>query len=141
MSDIIKLCERKLFLYHDPEITSLVQEFYIAFLKSLTVAHKIFLKSSKPKTALEESMSRIRQLSQSVQREVDYRHRLKMREASNRLVEMQVEQRQILMAVEDQKRMLQGLQEERNIMSLVQEQQKIMQIVQDIHKRMQNSNS
>ena len=86
----------------------------------------------------EKSLSRLRRLSQSVQREVDYRHRSEMREAADRLVEMQVEQRKILMAVEDQKRILEALQEERSIMSLVQQQQKIMQVVQDIQNRMRS---
>ncbi len=86
----------------------------------------------------EKSLSRPRRLSQSVQLEVDYRHRSEMREAAHRLVEMQVEQRKILMAVEDQKRVLEGLQEERSIMSLVQEEQKIMQVVQDIQNRMRS---
>ncbi len=146
MSEVIKLCERELVLYQDPEIFSLVQECYIVLLKLLTTFRKVASRSSRSMVTLqtgfredaEKSLSRLRRLSQSVQREVDYRHRSEMREAGDRLLEMQVEQRKILMAVEDQKRVLQGLQEERSIMSLVQEQQKIMQIVQDIQNRMRS---
>lgn len=146
MSEVIEACERELVLYQDPEIVSLVGECYIILLRSLTRFHKVFSKlpwvvlgRMDFREDIEKSVSRIRRLSQSVQREVDYRHRSEMREASDRLVDMQVEQRKIVMAVEDQKRVLQGLQEERKIMSLVQEQQKIMQVVQDIQNRMQNS--
>ncbi len=142
MSEVVKLCERELVLYQDPEIFSLVQECYIVLLELLTTFHKVASRLSRLKghfrEVAEKSQSRLRRLSQSVQREVDYRHRSEMREAGHRLVEMQVEQRKILMAVEDQKRVLEGLQEERSIMSLVQEQQKIMQIVQDIQNRMRS---
>lgn len=143
MSDAVRLCERELLLYQDPEIFCLVKECYISLLQLLANFRMAISKRSPAKIQgplwqkQELSMSRIRSLSLSVQREADYRHRREMREASDRLKEMQVEQRTILMAVEDQKRLLQGLQEERSIMNIVQEQQKIMQVVQDIQKRLQ----
>src|SRR5271170_5132936 len=146
MSEVVTECERELVLYQDPNIYFLVEQCYIELLQSLERCAKVYKSSTSAilpwqisfREGMEKSMARIRKLSQSVIREVDYRHRLEMREASHRLVEMQIEQRKILMAVEDQKRVLESLQEERSIMSLVQEQQKIIQVVQDIQRRMQN---
>lgn len=150
MSEVVAVCERELVLYQDPKIYSLVERCYIELLQILERSSKAYSKSSTStnlwrnmtfREAIEKSMAHIGKLSQAVLREVDYRHRLEMREASNRLVEMQVEQRKILMVVEDQERVLKSLKEERSIMNLVQEQQKIMQVVQDIQGRMQNSNN
>lgn len=150
LSEVIKLCERELALDQDPEINYIAEQCYIVRKHLLTRVRKLDSLSFTSKTKMmlaqhliqediEKSRSRIRELSHSVQREVGYRHRLEMRQASDRLVEIQVEQRKILNAVEDQKRVLQGLQEERSIMNLVQEQQKIIQIVQDIQQQMQRS--
>ena len=148
MSEAVRLCMRETVLYQDPEISSLVEKLYVELLQALEICHKSLSKSevsAKARSivnsdAMERPMARIRELSQKVFREVDYRHRLEMREASHRLVDMQVEQRKILKAIEDQKRVLQALQEERSIMSLVQEQQKTVQIVQDIQRRLQQAN-
>lgn len=147
MSEVIAICERELALYQNPEIISLVQMCYMELLQLLEVYYgafsnpsKLILASNSMRESVEKSMAQIRKHSQSVIREVDYRHRLEMRDASHRLVEIQTEQQKILMAVEDQKRVLQALQEERSIMNVVQEQQKIMQVVQNIQRRMQNSN-
>ncbi|MCJ1260627.1 hypothetical protein MMC22_000489 [Lobaria immixta] len=150
MSEVVAVCERELVLYQNPEIIRLVEQCYVELLQLLEKCHRAIPKLKSPtaelfgrqitfRTSMEKSMTQIGKLFQSVIREVDYRHRLEMRDASHRLVEMQTEQRKILLAVEDQKRVLQALQEERSIMSLVQEQQKIMQVVQNIQRRMQNS--
>lgn len=143
VSEVIAICERELVLNQNPEIISLVQMCYMELLQLLEVYYRAFSNPSNfqinIRESVEKSMAQIRKHSQSVVREVDYRHRLEMRDASHRLVEIQTEQQKILMAVEDQKRVLQALQEERSIMSLVQEQQKIMQVVQNIQRRLQNS--
>lgn len=149
MSEVVAGIERELLLYQYPEMISWVEKCHIELLQVLESCHETFSNSSalanefqrmSLRREMEKSMAQIRKLSEAVLREVNYRHRSEMRDASHRLVEMQMEQRKILISVEDQKRLLESLQEERSIMSLVQEQQKIMQVVQDIQRRMHNSN-
>ena len=145
---MITVFNRELVLYQDPRIISLIEQCYVELLEVLGRYKKTFSKSTftaiagwenvEKSQSIEKSMARIRQLSKSVLREADYQHLLEMREASYRLVEMQVQQRKILLAVEDQKRVLQSLQKERSIMNLVQEQQKMMQVVQSIQSGLQN---
>ena len=81
---------------------------------------------------VEKPMAEVHRLSQAVLREVDYQHRLELRQTSSRVVDMQIEQRKILTTLEDQKLILQSLQEERRVTSVVQEQQKILQVLQKI---------
>ena len=147
MSDAITSCERELILYKDPELYSLVEKLYHKHLEALYLTHQHYTSSSSRRlvrlnlhlfqTAFEKPMKEIRRLSQAVLREVDYQHRVELRDATSRIADMQIEQRKILTTLEDQKRILRSLQEERQIMSVVQEQQKILQVVQQIQGTMQ----
>lgn len=148
MSDAITTCERELGLYKDPKIQDLVERLYSELLEVLHAglefySNRRYLLRNQLGLQLglqptfEKSMAEVRRLSQAVLREVDYQHRLELRETSSRIVDMQIEQRKILTTLEDQKRILRSLQEERRIISVVQEQQKILQIVQQIQGTMQ----
>lgn len=144
MSAAITTCERELVLYKDPKIQDLVERLYSELLAVLHAGHEFYSKH-RPllrnqlgfRPTFEKPMAEVRRLSQAVLREVDYQHRLELRETSSRIVDMQIEQRKILTTLEDQKRILRSLQEERRIISVVQEQQKILQIVQQIQGTMQ----
>jgi hypothetical protein len=147
MSETISICQRELDLYPDPKLFSLMEKLYMELLNFLQAARKVY--SSKTsgafrnildtsfQKAFERSSGQIRKLSEAVLREVDYHHRLEMRESSSRLKDMEQDQRKILQGLEDQKQILESMQEERKIMTMVQDQQKILQAVQAIQMRMQ----
>lgn len=143
MSEAITTCERELLLYRDPKLQDLVGRLYSELLATLHAGYKFYSnhrsllrKQLGLRPTFEKPMAEVRRLSQAVLREVDYQHRLELRETSSRIVDMQIEQRKILTTLEDQKRILRSLQEERRIISVVQEQQKILQIVQQIQGTM-----
>lgn len=135
-------------LYKDSKLRNLVARLYKLLLETLQPFHGSYLLSDSRghhqmpdglfcQEDLEKPLAEVRKLSQAVLREVDYQHRLELRETSSRIMDMQIEQRKILTTLEDQKRILRSLQEERRIISVVQEQQKILQIVQQIQATMQ----
>lgn len=144
MSDAIMSCERETVLYQDPKLYSLVEKVYLELLEILNANLKFYATAwirrgtqINVRTMTKKSIAEVRRLSQAVLREVDYQHRLEMRATSSRIVDMQIEQRQIPATLEDQKRILRSLQEERKIMTVVQEQQKVLQVVQQIQGAIQ----
>ena len=149
MFDAIQTCERELILYKDSKLQDLVARLYIQLFKILKTLREIYFNplqvhrykqlniGSYIGNEMEEPMAEMRRLRQAVMREVDYQHRVELRETSSRVADMQIEQRKILTTLEDQRRILKSLQEERRIIGVVQEQQKILQIVQQIQGAMQ----
>ena len=152
MSDVVQICERELVLYKDAKVQDLVGRLYVQLFEALDAWRNFYSHSGssrmhhllkiRPDTEIltpeiEKSMAEIRRLSQAVLREVDYRHRVELRETSSKVADIQIQQRKILTTLEDQRRILKSLQEERRIISVVQEQQKILQIVQQIQGAMQ----
>ena len=141
MSDTIQTCERELVLYKDAKIQNLVSRLYTELFEVLQTFRRLYLRSRDTvlesdltRTNIEKPMAKMRRLYQAVMREVDYRHRVELRET---VTDIQIEQRKILTTLEDQRRILKSLQEERRIVGVVQEQQKILQIVQQIQGAMQ----
>ena len=145
MSDALNSCERELVLYKDSKLQDLVSRLYVQLLEIMDTWHRFYLRSSPSRalhplnirTDIEEPMAEMRKLSQAVLREVDYQHRVELRETSSKVADIQIEQRKILATLEGQRRILKSLQEERRIIGVVQEQQKILQIVQQIQGAMQ----
>ena len=145
MSDAITTCKRELVLYKDPKLQDLVTRLYVALIETSSRSHKLYSRQSsllpyQPvlwRQQVEKPMAEVRRISQAVLREVDYQHRVELRETSTRVVDLQIEQRKILTTLKDQKLILQSLQEERRIISVVQEQQKILQILQNIQGALQ----
>jgi hypothetical protein len=148
MSDAMSLCNREMALYQDPTIADNARAMYVEVFECIRACIEEYRRPAAKtvlpfvQTALprkvERSMERIRKLSRALLREVDYQHRLELRRTSQRLVEMQIEQKSIFRALEDQKRLLESLQEEKNLMGLIQEQQKTTQVLQDIQRRICN---
>ena len=144
MSDVIQTSTRELILYKDPKLSDLVKRLYVQLLEAFSIwkphlgrKGQLMIRERVFQTEIEKRMAEMRKLSQAVLQEVDYLHRVELRETSSRIVSMQTEQKKILQTLEDQKRILQSLQEERRIIHVVQEQQKILQIVQQIQGAMQ----
>ena len=146
MSDAIQTFERDLVLYKDSKLQDLVARLYVQLFEILKIWRRFYFTPTRLHISLlllidrfddEKPMAEMRRLSQAVLREVDYQHRLELRETSSKVADMQIEQRKILTTLEDQRRILKSLQEERRIIGVVQEQQKILQIVQQIQGTMQ----
>ena len=143
ISDAMTSCERELVLYKDPKLYNLVERVYVELFHVLGMSKSYYSRRLYPfrmqeyVARFDKSIAEIRRLSQAIQREVDYHHRLEMRETSSRIVDMQLEQRKILATVEEQRQILKSMEEERKIMNIVREQQKILQIVQQIQGAMQ----
>ena len=147
LSDAIVVCEREISLYKAQRLYNLVSRVYYEFLEAMSLCTKYYQRSPiqaamnrlQFRPAFEARIAEIRRLSQAILREVDYHHRLEMRDTGSRVVAMQVEQRKILSTLQDQRRILQSLREERKIMDLVHEQQKILQVVQQIQSAMREA--
>ena len=145
MSDAIQTCERELLLHKDSQLQDVVARLYVQLFTILDIMRRFYSASRLSnrfqrldiRHSIEKPMAEMRRLSQAVLREVDYQHRVELRETSLRVADMQIEQRKILTTLEDQRRILKSLQEERRIIGVVQEQQKILQIVQQIQGAMQ----
>ena len=149
MSDAVRSCERALVHYRDSKLQDFVSRLYVELFEILKASHGIYSNPSSLRENVQliavyevgceilEPMAEMRRLSQVVLREVDYLHRVELRETSSEVTDMQIEQRKILTTLEDQRRILKSLQEERRIIGVVQEQQKILQIVQQIQGAMQ----
>lgn len=145
VNETIRSCEREFELYPGDEIQELMVKLYtglFGFLqKSLDIISQSDIKrglsrlSSGAQVQFQDSISEIRKISNSVTKEVEYRHRVELREANSRLKDMEKDQQRMLAAVEDQRRILASLQEERKIMTVIQEQQKILQVVQQLQMR------
>jgi predicted GTPase len=81
------------------------------------------------------SISKIRQVSASVMKEVEYLHRVELHEANTRLRNIERDQQRMLLAMEDQKRIMLSLKEERKISTMINDQQTILQAVQSLQMK------
>jgi hypothetical protein len=160
MVDAAETCRREYALYQDLKIHELLVSLYTTLFsisqlgtKYLSNSKKVFASTFHSKgfrEDLDAYTSKMRKETAVILREVDYRHRLEMRNSSRQLIEasaehhaqlaeVKVEQRKILNAVEEQRAILECLREERTILKVVHEQQKILQAVQQIELRLREA--
>lgn len=145
ISDTIKIGNRELDLSQDPVLYGLVVETNQTMFDILQTFHEysvlpkyrislqlknLQLLDDNPR--LSEQVARMRILAEKVLREADYRHRLEMHKASNKITVMHLEQQKMMRMLDDQKRLLESMQEERKIMDVVRDQQKILQVLLQI---------
>ena len=146
MSDAVALGSRELELHQDEKIYELVVQLYTLMLKA---AGEISKRASSRQLSLQlpksgfydwfnEQIKEMRQVSDKIMREVDYRHRLEMREATRKIAEIHVEQHKIVAMLQDQRRILESMQQERKIMDAIHQQQQILQVVQQIQQDVQS---
>jgi hypothetical protein len=143
MMSALEICQRETQLYQAPTLFEHVTTLYTELIR---ISAALVLQMTQPRespfksivqTNLDAYLAKTQKLTTAILREVDYQHRLEMRETSSRIVEMQIEQHKILSTLEEQRKILAALQEERKIMDVVREQQKILQTVQQIQARLQ----
>ena len=143
VNETILSCEREYELYPGPRIEGLMVELYTGFFTFLhqsiqiiqTPTLKRFTNPSIAQAAQENFppiISKIHQLSTSVSKEVEYLHRLEVREAHLRVRNMERDQQRMLLAMEDHKKIMLSLREERKITAMITDQQTILQAVQSL---------
>ena len=146
MTEAITMCQREYKLYPCHEIRDLVAKVYVSSFRYLTemsqwlgtpTSNNRLLSISKVKWDISSSiMGELRQTSEAVIREVEYQHRSEMRDATNRLKDIEQDQQKILAAMEAQRKILASLQEEREVMTEIQDQQKILHLLQQVETRL-----
>ena len=82
-------------------------------------------------------LKRSRECSEAILREVNYRHRIELRETSSCVADMQAEQGKIVSTMEERRRILDALQDQKKIADIIREQQRILQLVQQIQAQLQ----
>ncbi|CAJ2505250.1 Uu.00g126440.m01.CDS01 [Anthostomella pinea] len=147
MADAMHLCQRELQLHQDERMTELVGQAYVQLFEHAKLCTRTVSRKNNTivvtavirdyRAGLDASMARLRRICEKITREVDYRHRVEMREAGRRIAEMHVEQHRMVRMLQDQRAILELMQQERKLMDLIREQQKILQIVQRIQYGMQ----
>ncbi|KAI5466128.1 hypothetical protein BGZ63DRAFT_420636 [Mariannaea sp. PMI_226] len=113
MADAMTMCSRELRLYQQRDMG-------------------LWMIAETERHTLNRNIAEIRRISERVVREVDYQHRVEMRQAGSMIADMHVKQYKIVQMLHDQKAILESMQQERKLMDLVREQQKILQIVRRI---------
>jgi len=146
ISDAMALWTRELELYQDEKFHQLIIQGYQHMLESARICIEVMQRkgtstilatiSTTFRSRFEKRIIEMQKISDKIVREVDYRHRVEMREASRKIAVMHVEQQKIASMLQNQKNLLETMQQERKIMDVVHEQQKILQIVQQIQLRM-----
>ncbi|KAF3767943.1 hypothetical protein M406DRAFT_70047 [Cryphonectria parasitica EP155] len=146
MQEAFVMCEREYKLYPEGNIhllfESLCKEMVVG-MESTLKFHRmpksnILVASSSvlsAREALQNTVTRIKNLSEKVIREVEYHHRRELREASQRLREVDRKQDEVLRRLEEQQRILSGLQQEQKLLATVTEYQKVLQLLQQLLAR------
>ena len=141
VNEIILSCEREYELYPAPKVESLMVEIYTCLYTFLdqsiqtmqSSTFKDFTNLSIVQAVLDSLrpiIFNIHQLSVSISKEVEYLHRLEVRQTHLRVQNMERDQQKMLMAMEDQKKIMLSLKEERKITAMIHDQQTILQAVQ-----------
>ena len=146
ISETMESCNREYELYPNSKIAGLVQKLYLGLIAFCQQSLKLMQSSSLKLASLEflggatredfqKSISKIRKISASVTREVEYLNRVELREALARLRNMERDQQRMLLAMEDQKKIMLSLKEERKITAMITDQQTILQAVQNLQMK------
>jgi hypothetical protein len=146
ISETIESCTREYELYPSARIKGLVEKLYLGLIAFCQQSMKLMQGSSLIRRAsleflggtreeLQKSISKIRKISASVMREVEYLNRVELRNAHVRLRNMDRDQQRMLLAMEDQKKIMLSLKEERKITTMINDQQTILQAVQNLQMK------
>jgi hypothetical protein len=143
--EVIEICQRETKLYKSDMIIKLTVSAYEDILKYHLVCIQASMQPGYVRAALAGTLSgRLQRISDRLQntaakilKEVEYQHRLEMRQASQRIAEMHIQQRHIIDMLNGQRRILESLQEEQQLMDVIKGQQRILQITQQIQQRLQ----
>lgn len=149
LGDALTVCAREFELYRDNErIVGLVIKVYQEILDTMSLC-TANMPEDRPQgmkitfsgglgERYKQQVAAMRKALERLMREVDYQHRLEMRESSRKIADMHIQQQQMAQMLRDQRLLVESLQQERQIMKLVQEQQKILAAVQNIQQTMQS---
>lgn len=145
ISETMESCGREYELYPSARIKGLVEKLYLGLIAFCQQSIKLMQASSLKRASLEflggtreefqNSISKIRKISASVMREVEYLNRVELRDAHVRLRNMERDQQRMLLAMEDQKKIMLSLKEERKITTMINDQQTILQAVQNLQMK------
>jgi hypothetical protein len=144
LAETMRACEREYDLYPSPMATQLLAKLYSEFLEFCSQAIQTIQSTSVARIAtanvarsrFQASITRIRKISSSVTREVEFQHRLELRNAHQRLINMERAQQSMIVAMQDQEKILTSLAEERRLVTMMKDQQVILQTVQQLQMRL-----
>jgi hypothetical protein len=86
---------------------------------------------------LGQGIANLRRILEMITKEGDFEHRRDMRETSQKIAEMQVEQHKMARMLHIQRILMESMQQESRLVYSVREQQKILHILQQIQCDMQ----
>lgn len=146
MQDAFQMCEREYRLYPEHRVRELFEELCKEMLFAAASSIKVVETSTSRRTIkgllngdqqlrMKDTTIRIKSLSEKVIREVEYLHRRELREAHQRLREVDRKQDEALRMLEEQRRILVSLQEEQKLLALVADHQKVLQLLQQLLAR------
>lgn len=149
MTEVIEVCNRERQLYESDKLSRMIADCYLEVLNVLRLSlqeiqGRRFMRTlmasmdNSYRSELDKAMTTIRRISDSILREVDYQHRLEMRETSSRVIDMQFQQHKMLALLENQQSILQEMDEERKVMTATQGQQEVLQAIQPIERQLQS---
>lgn len=138
MQDALQMCEREYKLYPEPKVAELVKELCVEMVCTAEVASrtlrgttsKMLFSINQPVLGMKTAVSKIRGISDKVIREVEYLHRRELRDAHQRLREVDRKQNEVLRMLGEQRRILDSLQEEQKMLSTIADHQKVLQLLQ-----------
>lgn len=146
INETMESCTREYELYPSARMKGLVEKLYLGLIAFCQQSMKLMQASPLKRASLElvlggtreefqNSISKIRKISASVMREVEYLDRVELRDAHVRLRNMERDHQRMLLAMEDQKKIMLSLKEERKITTMINDQQTILQAVQNLQMK------
>lgn len=146
MQDAFQMCEREYRLYPERRVRELFEELCKEMLLAAASSIKLVQTSTSRRAIkgllnrdqqleMKDTTTRIKSLSEKVIREVEYLHRRELREAHQRLREVDRKQDEALRMLEEQQRILVSLQEEQKLLALLADHQKVLQLLQQLLAR------
>ncbi|KAL1869389.1 hypothetical protein Daus18300_005601 [Diaporthe australafricana] len=147
MQDALRMCEREYRLYPEQRVRELFEKlckemveaaaFNIKTLQGSAARRAIkgLVYAQQQEIKVKDTSARIKGLSERVIKEVEYLHRRELKEAHQRLREVDRKQDEALRMLEEQQRILTSLQEEQRLLGVVADHQKVLQLLQQLLAR------